>query len=136
MRVDADLWLCALDLATLHGWKPRGIVGDAGGRADDTRLEYFRPAGQRVTDEDARELAQGLETALPRVPDSVLELQDRSFGADHTMKLLRRAVQGRLPRAGDAQAAVEIMSGPPKNEARKLLEFLRGGAFTIHTASS
>ena len=32
----------------------------------------------------------------------------------------------------NVQAAVEVMSGPPKKEAQELVGFLKTGAFSIH----
>ena len=97
MLVDADLWLCALDLAAVRGWKPRGTEPPSGaGENDHDRFAYFVPSGQRVVHEDALELASRLREALSDVSDTELPLQGRRFGDENTLDLLTRAAGGIL----------------------------------------
>ena len=137
--VDPDLWLCALDLAVTHGWRPRGMsapTAPASGAPEDEwdAFAYFLASGQDVADEDAREIARCLDAALPGVPDAVVPMQGLDFGRENTLALIKRAVQGETPDGTAVQAAVEILSGPPKAEARALIGFLRNGGFTIQPA--
>lgn len=88
-----------------------------------------------MTGDDARALARGLEVSLPQVSDTVVDLMGQSFGDEHTLALLEGAAQGQVPDAREAQGAREILSGPPKSEARALIDFLRGGEFTMHPAT-
>ena len=134
LNVDPDLWLCALDLAVLHGWRPRGMTAPAGGQGegkDWDAFAYYAASGQEIATDDAREIARCLGAALPEVPDQVVPLQGLEFGHENTLALIKRAVRGEAPRDADVQAAMEILSGPPKQEARALIGFLESGSFTI-----
>jgi hypothetical protein len=135
LSVDADLWLCVLDLAAVGGWKPVGTEPPAGtGPEGHDRLAYFEPTGRRVVEADARELARCLDRALPSVSDAEVPLGDRRFGDDNTRDLLARAAAGGALGRDEAQGALELLSGPPKSEAKGLVDFLKGGAFEIHAA--
>ena len=94
-------------------------------------LAYFLPCGQRIEAKDARELARCSAAALPSVSDTEVPLQGKAFGEENTLSLLRlAATRDDIPRA-NTEAAIEILSGPPKVEAQALLRFLQGGHVTI-----
>ena len=124
--VDMDLWLCALDLAALRGWNP---LGTRVPRASVTT--FTRPAGSSIAAEDALAIASGLEAELPAIDDSEQPLGDHPFGEEHTEALLRRRGDGGPVSEEDVRAAREILSGAPKREAKALVAFLRGGAFSV-----
>jgi len=129
--VDSDLWIAALELATVHGWKPGGTTSSG----DSTRLDYkgyLSPDQQNVGHDDAKNLARGLERGLAEVPKTMLPLGDGPFGDDNTVQLLKRAAAGEIPQKGEVNAAVEVLSGPPRDEALSLVEFLLSGEFTIN----
>lgn len=92
---------------------------------------YVIPRGQTVSAPDARELARCLSQALGDVPDEVAPLSDKPFGDENTLALIAGAGSGPLPNAERVEAAREILSGPPKAEAARLVEFLLGGSFTF-----
>lgn len=123
LRVDQDVWLCALDLALSQGWKPAGV--------EPAAESYVTPRGQIVSTADARELARCLTLALEDVPDEVAPLSDQPFGDENTLALLSAAAKGPPPTSTRVAAAREILSGPPKAEAASLVEFLHGGSFTL-----
>jgi hypothetical protein len=124
MRVDPDLWLCVLDLALAHGWRPGGV--------DPPEHSYVAPRGQVVDAADAVELARSVERALPTVSDEQEPLTDCPFGEEATLDRIANARQGAPPGDDDVVAARELLSGSPKAEAWQLARFLQGGAFTIH----
>ncbi len=137
LRVDTDLWLCALDLAAVSGWKPLGTVArPARETAKGDRFAYYRADGRQVAPRDAIELAQCLNVALERVSDSVVPLRGQTFGEEHTFGLLAQAATGDAPPPEKAIAAAELLSGSPKQDARALIDFLRGGAVSIRSAES
>ena len=84
-----------------------------------------------MSHDDAIELATGLGLGLRLVPETVLPLGGGPFGDENTAELLRRAASGDTPSRADAQAALEILSGPPRKQALSLVDFLRGGEFEI-----
>jgi hypothetical protein len=132
LHVDADLWLCALDLAAVHGWKPHGTMPPVGSASElEDRLAYHRTDGRRLLREDASALATSLEAGLRHVRDSEVPLHGKSFGEEHTLALLSRAAAGETLDAEMGDAAAELLSGPPKSEAWVLVDFLRGGEVSI-----
>ena len=74
-------------------------------------------------------MARYLSQALGDVPDDVVPLSDKPFGEENTLALIADAASGPPPNANRVEAARELLSGPPKAEARKLVEFLMGGRF-------
>ena len=121
-RVDNDLWLCVLDVATVRGWTP-GEQPQA--------MAYARPVGMTVSALDARKLAESIEADLPTVSDEQVDLGDHAFGEEHTEDLLSRRAQGRPVGDEEVRAARELLSGAPKRDAEKLTVFMKGGAFSI-----
>lgn len=132
IQVDADLWLCALDLAAVGGWKPQGTQPPTGEDLAGDRFAYYEPDRRRVLGEDASEFAKYLELALAEVSDAVVPMAGNEFGDEWTLTLLTKAAGGQALLAEQAAAAKEILSGPPKSDARELVQFLRGGEFSIH----
>lgn len=133
LLVDQDVWLCVLDLAVSHGWKPQGTVRGKDGSPRDPLL-YSLPRGQQVLEADARELGRCVEVSLSAVSDSIVPMRGKPFGRSNTQSLIRQAVFERQVSAGCASAAAEILSGPPKAEAWRVVDFLKGGGFTLHPA--
>lgn len=132
LRVERDVWLCALDLALRAGWKPRGVDLSGRSAAEEGPLAYFPPRGQRVTEEDAREIGEALQGSLAFVNDRLVPQLGRAFGERNTSELLRASANGQAINKEKTDAALELLSGPPKKEAARLAKFLRGGGFTIH----
>ena len=133
--VDTDLWLAALDLAAVFGWRPAGTLAtDVEELAAEDPLVYDRPDGRRVVAEDAKQLAHFLERGLDAVPDEMVPLQADAFGEEHTLGLLRSASTGKVLGRDSCQAALEVLSGSPKSDARALVGFLNGGAIAITAA--
>ena len=130
--MERDVWLCTLDLALRAGWKPRGVDLSGRSASEESPLAYFPPRGQRVTEEDAREIGEALEGALAFVNDRLVPQQGRAFGERNTSELLRASHNGQPIHKEKTDAALELLSGPPKKEATRLAAFLQGGGFTIH----
>ena len=118
-----------LDLAAAQGWIP--LEKQPGKKP---AVSYARPAGMQITAEDAQNLAQAIEAKLPTILDEQLPLTDRAFGEEHTETLLSRRAAGQTVDDDDVCAARELLSGSPKQDARQLATFLRGGAFSIDAA--
>ena len=138
MLVDADLWLSMLDVALLQGWRPRGTKDPDPALCRSSQhtirwepLAYFLPHGQSIDAADAREIARLSAEALAEVSDTEVPLQGKAFGDENTLSLMKLAVSREdIPRA-NAEAAFEILSGPPKKQALALTRFLRYGHVTI-----
>lgn len=115
---------------------PPGPGDPASGGEEDAWDEhaYFLALGQEIADAEAREIARCVEAALPTVPDQVVPMQGREFGRQNTLGLIQRAVHGEALEGTEVQGAIEILSGPPKEDARTLIAFLKEGAFAIHPA--
>jgi hypothetical protein len=119
-------WRAVLALAHDYGgWVPAGTQAprfDDGPPEDDWSGTYFSNDYQRVTAEDARNLAEALERALPDVP------REKTW----PRKVLR-AVDGRESEGmPDDLNPLEHFSGP---QGRQYLEafirFCRAGEFVI-----
>jgi hypothetical protein len=76
MAFNDTSWVHLLRLATLSGWHPADTLPPE--EADDWDGNYCTNDGQRVADEDARNLAEALERALPDVPEEDA-MADKSF---------------------------------------------------------
>jgi hypothetical protein len=117
------MWLCALDLALAHGWRPQGT--------DPPEASYVTPRDQRVSKSDAMDLARCLSAGLPTVSGSTVPLTDQPFGDSRTSALIADAMQGNAPTRQRAAAARELLSGAPKTETAVLARFLEAGGFAI-----
>lgn len=133
--VDSDLWIAFLEIAATNGWVPLGTAAGAASPKPFDPLEYGDAVYQEVAAEDAQALAAGARRGLRHVPGVELPLSDRPFGGSRTLELLRQAAAGNVPREDHAEAAVEVLSGPPRAEALALVEFLDRGAFTLAPGS-
>lgn len=139
LRVDTDLWLCALDLAIFSGWKPDGVpqppndvwkLNAATGEWDP--LSYGEPCGQHIGERDANDLARTLTDGLTMVPDAEVPMRGKAFGEENTRGLIGKAHDGRSIKCPKLPAAAEILSGSHKADARALVDFMARGPFTIH----
>ncbi len=116
-----DVWHAVLPLAHCGGWQPRGTNPPPGyevfAAALDARTitqigvipwhEGYRHAdGQSVIGSDACALANGLENMLDDIPAHDVHTADCNL--------------------------LELFSGPKKDSLRRLITFMRLGAFTIH----
>src|SRR5215216_7117246 len=80
-RFSSTSWVKILELAYEYGWKPQGtelgqwcdehgeVICQLSPDADEWSTTYFSNDGQRVTDEDAANLANALQRALEDIPD-------------------------------------------------------------------
>jgi hypothetical protein len=68
---NSKAWQGVFELATSYGWTPMGTTIDDGREAynDDWAGGYFTNDGQRMLQEDAQNLAEALERALPNLAD-------------------------------------------------------------------
>jgi hypothetical protein len=101
--------------------------------ADDWDGNYLIPAGQNVSGEDARALADALEQALPTVPNE--DVRGRKPGgilvpAD-MRHWFRPAPVGTQPDQPQALDAIEWFSGAGKQQVRDLIAFCREGGFRV-----
>jgi len=83
---------------------------------------YFSNDGQRVTAEDARELAAALERALPDVPDH--------DALRHKARPLGNSGEFGIP-VGTPTTPSEWFSGDRKQRLREFIAFCRAGGFVI-----
>jgi hypothetical protein len=134
LRVDADLWLCVLDLGVRHGWVPQGLAAPSSSAGQEwDELSYAEAHGQHVEGADARSLADSLGPALDEVSDVEIPMRGKAFGEENTRSLLGKAHAGRTIRWPKVLAAAEILSGAPKTEAKALAQFMTRGGFTLHS---
>ncbi len=129
-RVDTDLWLCVLDLAAVGGWTPPETQPPE----QPASSAYARPAGLKITTEEARGLAQSIEALLPMISEQELPLSNHPFGEEHTEDLLSRRAAGEKLAVEDASAAHELLSGPPKKKIESLATFLKAGPVSIEAS--
>jgi hypothetical protein len=138
-------WGHLLDLATRYGWQPAGLLppepdpdddpeddeaADAADPEEDfepgepTLDDYFWNDGFRVTDEDARALADALERSLPDVPDH------DALGHKTTT---HPGLPGQRLIPIDAEVSpFEYFSGPKgKGRVKEFIAFCRQGGFAI-----
>ena len=142
LRVDCDLWLAILDLALAFGWRPEGTNDPDPGvpvtDPDQARWEpsaYFLAAGQRIGEDDARELAAAARRGLERVSADQVPLTDLPFGEEHTLGSILRAIAAQEVSSDTALAAMEILSGPPAKEVAAVLSFLEVGHTRVYPQS-
>ena len=93
---------------------------------------YLDSKPKRVIHEDALALGEGLDKGLDLVPEDTLPLQGGPFGEENTVQLLGRAAKGEIPMPDEVTTAIEILSGPPRAEAKSLAAFLLRGEFTLN----
>ena len=134
--VDCDVWLCALNLAALGGWQPRGTTCERENSHRFDAMAYFEPGGRLIAADDAEQISRCLVRALADVPDAAMPLGGRPFGDEHTLNLLRRAARGDEIGKDQVTASRELLSGAPKQEALALASFLLGGEFSIELTST
>ena len=151
-RIDLASWHLALELARDRGWDfagtrpPKGWRGGAvppwglTGWPDLARSEpdvwdgnYVTGMGQRVTDRDARALADALDRALDDVPaHDARKHKPEGYPMPRDMARLLRGLSGDYqPDPRQVIAPLEWFSGHRKQELRELIEFCRRGGFTI-----
>jgi hypothetical protein len=133
-------WEQALKLAELYGWEPAGTEApkrDDPDEAEDPEDEeweevervwgggYCTNDGQWVSSEDAENLADALESALPDIPGhDALE--------NKTREIMTKEGPMRVIPAGADVNPLESFSGPTqKAYLRKFIEFCRAGGFNI-----
>ena len=123
-------WRLLLALTSVYGWKPQGTLAPDPEYVDDEPSQvipwdgrYAPPACQRMTEGDARAMADALERALPDIPDhDALSDKVLAPGGDDPL-----ALWGRPARTGVTITAMEEFSGPNKPYPRALVTHLREG---------
>ena len=124
-------WQLVLTLGQWYGWQPAGTRAPDPAYFDDAPVDpadwdgrYFPPAGQVVTAEDARALADALERALPDLPDD-----DALTGKTIPRRQSREAdgydLWGLGLRAGVAVSPFEEFSGANKTVLRDFVTHCR-----------
>lgn len=147
-RLNNISWRYVLALVRQHGWEPAGTelpqltlynrddtVDEGATRrvyqeaAEDWDGGYSSNDGQWVTDEDARNMAEALEQALPHIPD------EETVGLRAASTEIR---DGRKVRAGGIDlemleylTAIDWFSGAGKQSLRDFISYCRAGGFTI-----
>jgi hypothetical protein len=131
LRLGANLWESALELAYLFGWKPSGTEtphidvwreqrpGYPAAAWD--RGDYFSRAAQRVGTSDARALSEAVLRALRRVPEG------SSSGEDPRAPL--------SPVPSRASAVSEGLSVAKRRLLQRVAAFAAKGGFTIGSSA-
>jgi hypothetical protein len=115
-------WRAVLALAQMNGWKPAGTVleGEAGWAGG-----YDTNDGQTVTSEDAAQLADAVEQALPDIPDhDALEHKGQ-------IKDIPGLGPTKLFSLTENISPVEMFSGDGKEHLRQFIVYCRAGSFQI-----
>jgi hypothetical protein len=118
MSFNNGTWGHLLKLATMNGWEPAGTRK----RSREWDGNYWTNDGQRVTDDDARNLADALEEALPDVPDHDA-LEGKKVRIGNTDEY---AIPADVP-----TTPFEWFSGKAKQRLRDFIVFCRKGGFRI-----
>ena len=129
-RVDTDLWLGVLDLAAVGGWTPP----ETRPPEPPASSAFARPAGLKITTDEAQGLAQSIEALLPTISDAELPFSNHPFDEEHTEDLLSRRAAGEKLTMEDASAAQELLSGSPKKEVERLATFLKAGSVSFEAS--
>jgi hypothetical protein len=124
-------WRLLHALALRHGWKPEETMPPHPEYVDDEASRtaaawdgrYFPAGCQRMTESDARAMADALEHALPDIPDDDA-LSDKVFAARADDPL---ALWGRPARPETTITAMEEFSGRNKQHLMCLIGHLREG---------
>ncbi|TVQ62379.1 MAG: hypothetical protein EA378_05535 [Phycisphaerales bacterium] len=127
-------WAMLVHLAWDHGWRPVGTLPpthwgmhEPGAVPGDwPRADYVTGRGQRVREDDARNLAEALERCVDDLPnhDALAEkgippLQAPAFPVWRHME------------SGASISPFEVFGGPNKDGFRRFIAFCRAGGFTI-----
>jgi hypothetical protein len=81
-------WHAALALAREWGWEPEGTLPPRGTDAESWEGDYVVPAGQRLTEKDARRLGQALRRGAQRVPEDADACDSRALGYPQGKRIL------------------------------------------------
>jgi hypothetical protein len=125
LNLDHETWRSLLALALLFGWRPArtALDGDPewpGGYCDN--------AGQRVSDGDARQLANALQLALALPEQAVLS----RVLSEHARAPRQLAGTNDIGNADDILRSLAlILSARGREEAQRLAEYCQRG-FTIY----
>lgn len=131
-RFDVIAWAKVLELARQYGWEPAGTELPE----EDWNGGYDTNAFQRVTDEDAANIAAALERALDDVPDFSRGGKTKEYTPEDppthpVMRALVMAVGGPLVGPDDSPSPVEFFAGVRKDKIREYIAFCRAGGFVI-----
>jgi hypothetical protein len=133
-------WEMMLNLASEYGWEPAGTepapIYDARMEYSDG-LEFSEPVGwgvdcytedyQRVTDEDAANIADALERALVDIPDFNTARKVAYF---RQLDDLQTGFEGLQEESIEEWLTpVDFFSGKPKQVVRAFIEYCRAGGF-------
>jgi hypothetical protein len=138
-------WYFALELGHRYGWEPEGTtrpgadswkpVGNRGPHRGEFAWYngYVVGNGRRVSAEDANNLADALERALPDIPDhDAAAHKPRAYPMPAAMaRMLHDLPDDDLPDPSQYVNAVEWFSGPRKRVLRDLIAFCRTGGFSV-----
>ena len=149
-----QLWPKVLELARRYSWKPQGTRRYLENGEIDTNWEggYLDNCGQTISSEDAANLAQALEDALPDVPNHsaiepehtvVIECGPEGELPDDYEELIKGKMQIIFqlpdgsdlyvipPRYFDLMNPLEALSGEGKEYVRQFIAFCRQGEFRL-----
>ena len=118
IRFSPSGWTLALTLAEHYGWKPAGTTL----ARSNWSGEYATNEGQRVSESDARGLAQACERALSD-PDYLSRISEIKSQIDAAVAEL---VSDCAPRIVDAKEMTLF-----RDRLKDLVEFTQGGGFVI-----
>jgi hypothetical protein len=115
-------------MASAYGWKPEGTRPpdwhDVDGQLSDVAAlsdgDYTPPDGRRITEGDARAMADALERALPDIPDHDALSEKTASRGDEPLSLW-----GRCASPGVTIIAIEEFSGRNKPLLISLITHLR-----------
>ncbi len=130
LRLATDMWLSVLDLAAVGGWVPP----EAGPNEEPSASAFARPAGLKISEEVAKDLAKTIEQLIPSISESELPYSNSPFGEHHTEDLLSRRAEGERLALEDAATAQEILSGPTKSDVAHLAAFLKAGGLDVEAS--
>ncbi|PZV04922.1 MAG: hypothetical protein DCF22_25085 [Leptolyngbya sp.] len=119
-------WGHMLCLARLYGWQPAGTVIDEADLQDFPNGKwnggYQSNDGQKVTTEDARNMADALEKALADIPDHDALEYKKELGGGILI----------APNGPDVSALKWFSGNESKEYVRKFIAYCRAGEFKIY----
>jgi len=116
IRYNLNAWPLLLELSSHYGWKPKGTKLDSD---EKWAGDYQTMNGASVESEDASNLADALERALPDIPDIDNGESDSVWGSN-AIKMGSKTIEEAL------DELTEYLN-PPKGESKSKLLIRFGG---------
>ena len=137
-RFSVTSWCKVLQLAQEYGWQPAGtqaptfaLVEGTTETVEDWDGTYLSNSFQRVTDEDAANIAEALQRALSDIPD--FDTDEKWVELTPSNPFERMMVEQGFQMSGPnpSLTPIEFFSGEAKQKVKNFIEYCQAGGFCI-----